>query len=113
VKAVNDFGDTLLHRPCWFGHQICVKELLAHGAGAATKNKNGKTLLDMAQERKNQSTADLLMEHKKCMEQSNMEDAEKPIVLSEVNTLNAQVPERVMTSSLEKEGYSRGFLIIW
>ena len=49
------------------------------------------------------------MEHKKCMEQSNMEDAEKPIVLSEVNTLNAQVPERVMTSSLEKEGYSRGF----
>jgi hypothetical protein len=128
VNAVNDYGYTALDSACLKGSKDCVEELLAHGADATIKNKDGKTPLDVAQQNKHQSIIDLLTEHKKpehhlIDEQLNqyivdlltehkkrlkqpitdsVQDAKKS-TMSEEYSLKGKVPESVLVSSSEEQ----------
>ncbi|EKX31528.1 hypothetical protein GUITHDRAFT_62077, partial [Guillardia theta CCMP2712] len=56
----DEYGNTALHKACSQGSKECVKHLLTHGASVHCVNKAGKLPFDIAYEKLDQETCNLL-----------------------------------------------------
>ncbi len=118
VNAQRGDGDTALHKVCRYGRDTLVKLLLEHGADPTIINKNGKTPLQIAQEKNNQNCVAVLEEFARLQQQEKkrlesqtakeQEEAKKRVQPQEAVALAKKKKDESMELEIDERGiYNR------